>query len=114
MGQDQRRFARVPESFSIQCRRRGAFSEGWRNVRTTDLSAGGIGFEGTELYEEQETQDIRITLPSFRVPLVLLGNVVRSRSQPGGMVDCAVEFIDVTPDQQCEIDELVAFLRKGV
>jgi hypothetical protein len=83
-------------------------------VATVDLSASGASFESERLYEPSDTLEIQISLPSFGMPLILRGRVVRSRSQPSGVVACAVEFVDVTPDQQAEVDELVQFLNKGI
>ncbi len=114
MGKEQRVFYRVPAEFQVQCRQRGALAEPWHAVSTTDLSAGGISFQSEARLEVQEPLDIQITLPNFRVPLVLTGVMVRVRPLPSGMSDCAIEFTDVTQDQQQQIDELVQFLRKGV
>jgi len=114
MGSTERRFQRIPESFHMQCRRVGSFTEAWRRVATLDLSAGGAGFECEEPYEPSDTLELRIELPSFRAPLLLHGRVVRSRPRAGGMVECAVEFLDVTPAQQGAIDELVQFLSKRI
>ena len=114
MGEDQRQFFRVPAEFQVQCRQRGALASPWQGVSTTDLSAGGISFQSEIMLEAQEPMDIRITLPSFRAPLVLSGVVVRVRSIASGLSDYAVEFGDVTPEQQEQIDGLVQFLRKEV
>jgi len=114
MAQAQRRFQRLPEALEMRCRRVGARSEAWRIVATHNISAGGASFESEELYDVSETLEIQIHLPSFRAPLVLLGRVVRSRSLPSGVMDCGVEFVDVTPDQQVELDALVQFLSQRV
>jgi hypothetical protein len=112
MGEEQRRFARVPESFEVVCRHYGALAEGWRSVVTLDISAGGLSFQALEAYEEAEMLEVQIRIPSFRTPLVLHGEVVRSRPAPGGVWECAVQFRDVEPDQQLHIDELVQFLKR--
>ena len=114
MGMEQRRFQRIPESFRLQCRRAGSLAETWRHVTTLDLSAGGASFESEELYDPSDTLDIRIDLPNFRVPLLLRGRVIRSRPRPGGAMECGVEFVDMTPEQQGAIDELVQFLSKRI
>lgn len=114
MGVEQRRFQRIPESFRLQCRRLGSLAETWRRVATLDLSAVGASFDTEELYDPSDTLDIRIDLPNFRVPLLLHGRVVRSRPRPGGAMECAVEFVDMTPEQQGAIDELVQFLSKRI
>ena len=77
-----------------------------------DLSAAGIRFESEELYEESDPVDIRLYLPNYREPLVLPGRVTRSRPSPSGVVECAVEFLELSIPQQADIDGLVAFLKK--
>ena len=114
MGEEQRKFHRVPAEFQVQCRQRGALAEPWHAVSTTDLSAGGLSFQSEVLVDVKDMLDIRITLPSFKVPLVVTGLVVRVRLMASGVSDCAVEFGDVSPEQQQQVDELVQFLRKGV
>ena len=114
MGEEQRQFHRVPAEFKVQCRERGTLTAPWQSVSTTDLSAGGISFQSESMLEVQGSMDIQITLPNFRVPLVLRGIVVRVRSMHSGMSDCAIQFTDVSPAQQEEIDALVRFLRQGV
>ena len=107
-------FFRVPAEFQVQCRQRGALTSPWQSVLTTDLSAGGISFQSESMLEVPEPLDLRMTLPSFRAPLVLSGVVVRVRSLSSGVSEYAVEFGDVTPEQQQQIDALVQFLRKSV
>jgi c-di-GMP-binding flagellar brake protein YcgR len=111
MGIEQRRFDRVTASFEVECRRAGALSETWRRVVVIDFSAGGLRFHSEELFEPGEPLELQIRLPSIRMPLLLRAQVVRSESLVPGMCRCAVEFTEVTPDQQAEIDGLVQFLR---
>jgi hypothetical protein len=112
MGEEQRRFERVPESFEVRCRHYGAFSETWRSVVTLDLSASGLSFQSLEAYELAEMLEVEIRLPSFRTPLVLHGEVVRCKPMPSGVWESAIHFQDVKPDEQVQIDELVQFLRR--
>ena len=114
MGKEQRRFQRISESFEVRCRHLGALSEPWHIVVTVDVGAGGLSFQSEELYELSDMLEIQIRLPSVQAPLVLHGRVVRSGALPSGVTECAIEFVDVTPDQQVEIDELVQFLSKRV
>jgi len=112
MGKEQRQFQRIPESFNVTCRRSGALTETWRHVATKDLSAGGISFESELFYELADALEIQVALPGFHEPLVLRGRIVREQPLPSGVVDYAVAFMDVTPDQQLAIDEMVKFLSK--
>ena len=112
MGQEQRRFERIPVSFNVQCRRSGALAESWQQVATIDFSAGGLGFQSDEPFEVGETLDVRIHLESFPEPLAIRGCIVRTYPLPVGARGCALEFLEMTPDQQARLDELVQFLRK--
>ena len=112
MGSEQRRFDRVKASFKVAGRRAGALSETWRRVAAIDFSAGGLSFESEELFEAGEPMEFEIALPSLRMPLHLRAQMVRSEVLAPGRYGCAAEFVDVTPDQQAAIDELVQFLRK--
>lgn len=107
----QRRFDRIRDSFEVACRRYGALSETWRPVTLIDLSAGGLAFESEELFETGEPVEIRIRLPSARAPLQMRAQVVRGDPEGPGRCRCAVEFVEIAPDQQAEIDGLVQFLR---
>ena len=110
---DQRRFDRVPARFDLECECRSdkAPANAWRSVAVADLSAGGLRFHSRERFELGELLDVQIRLPNLARPLVLRARAVR-RGPPGpGGQECAVEYVDVTPDQQAEIDELVQFLR---
>ncbi|MBI4342516.1 MAG: PilZ domain-containing protein [Candidatus Omnitrophica bacterium] len=110
MGEERRRFPRVPQSFAAQCRSLGGLSESWRAVRTVDLSAVGMRVRSDEPFEFWTTLEIRIQVPSLREPLDLRGRVVWSRTPPSGMTEMGIEFVDLGPEQQEQIDELVQFL----
>jgi c-di-GMP-binding flagellar brake protein YcgR len=111
MGEEQRRFERIRAAFQVECQRYGALAETWRRVVAIDLSAGGLAFHSDEPFEAGETLEVRIALPGARAPLVLRGLVVRSDEVKPGVIRCALEFSDVAPDNQAEIDELVRFLK---
>jgi hypothetical protein len=111
MGEEQRRFDRIRASFQVECQRYGALAETWRPVIALDLSAGGLAFQTEDLFQEGETLSLRFRLPGRNSPLELRGMVVRSQPLQGRIIRCAVEFAELTPDAQVEIDELVRFLK---
>ena len=111
MGQEQPRFERIRAAFQVECQRYGALAETWRRVIAIDLSAGGLAFHSDEPFEAGETLEIRIALPGARAPVILRGLVIRSDAVKPGLIRCAVEFSDVSPDAQAEIDDLVRFLK---
>lgn len=114
MGEHGRRFQRVPVPLTLACRRAGSLADVWQHVALVDFSAGGVGFESQEPYEPSETLELELHLPGSRAPLLLRGKVVRSLPRPAGVLECAVEFVEVTPTQQSGIDDLVAFLSRRI
>ena len=112
MSLNQRRFDRIPEALTARCRPVGALAEPWQTVITADLSAGGMSFESGQLVEEGSCVELELPLPGA-ADVTLRGRVVRAAPKGPGAADIAVEFLDVSPEQQAQIDTLVQFLRKG-
>ena len=110
MGQEQRRFARVTQQLPAQCRSYGSLSSTWRNVMTADLSAVGVRFMGDELLDLESSVEFQLLLSTFHEPLVVRGRVVRSQMLPTGQVESAIDFMDMIPEQQERIDQMVRFL----
>jgi hypothetical protein len=110
MGQEQRRFARVSQQLSAQCRPYGSLASTWRHVVTVDFSAVGTKFISDELLEPEAMVEFQLLLPGFHEPLVLRGRVIRSQPLPAGQMESAIEFMDVTPEAQERIDQMVRFL----
>ena len=113
MTRERRKFPRLPQSFDVRYRRSGELDEGWRTVQTLNLSAGGVRFRDTELLQKGDTLDLRIQLPGGREPLALQGYVVWCQHEASGVMDTGVQFMDIAPGQQFQIDSLVQFLRKS-
>lgn len=111
MSQNQRRFDRVPEALTARCRPAGALQDPWQTVITVDLSAGGMSFESGHLVEEGSGVELELHLPGA-ADVTLRGRVVRAASKGPGAAEIAVEFMDMSPEQQAQIDTLVQFLRK--
>jgi hypothetical protein len=112
MGQEQRRFDRTPEAFTVRCRSAGSLEEPWRNAVTLDLGAGGISFQTQQPFDPEDRLEIECRLPGVLSELVVTGRIVRITVHPGGVTETAVEFLDLTPDQQAKIDDLVQFLKR--
>ena len=112
MTQERRRFERIPGPFQVQCRRAGTIAEAWQPVAIRNISAGGLLFEVDEFYEVADALEFQLHLVSFKTPLVLKGQVVRASALPSGLMQCGAEFMEVTPGQQVEIDEIVQFLKQ--
>ncbi|MBI3331051.1 MAG: PilZ domain-containing protein [Candidatus Omnitrophica bacterium] len=114
MTDQTRKFPRIPVPLALSCRRSGSLADVWREVAMLNLSAGGVRFETDEPYDPFELLELRLSLPGSRAPLALRGRVVRSQAGEAGLFECAVEFVEVAPTQQAELDDLVAFLSRRI
>lgn len=90
----------------------GVRSAAWKEAIILDFSAAGMLLQVPEWYQELDRLELLIALPTSPEPVTLQGRVARSRRLPAGSTECAVEFANVTPSQQFELDELVQFLKR--
>ena len=112
MGDELRQFDRVPQAFMVRCRSSGSLTAIWQSMSTLDVSAGGILLRGEMLADPGDVLDIALLMPGGKEQL-LRGRVIRVKEWGPGMFESAVEFVNVSPDQQADIDQLVQFLKKG-
>ena len=113
MARERRQFSRVPQLFDVQYRLTGTLGESWRETKTSNVSAGGIRFRSEETLELGDSLEIRIELPGMRERLVLNGRVIWNQLQASGVMEHGVQFLDLKPEQQLQIDNLVQFLKKS-
>lgn len=111
MARERRKFTRVHQPFEVKYRYAGQFAESWSTATTLNISAGGLRFISPDRLEVKETLEVQIQLPSVREALRLKARVAWSQAQASGVAENGVEFLEVTPEQQVKIDELVRFLR---
>ena len=112
MGEEQRQFPRVSQSFDARYRLYGELTESWRTIRTLNISAIGMRFRSANLIEEGAVLEVEMVLPCLREPLVMRGRVVWSRTMASGVTENGAEFLDMTQEQGKQIDDLVKFLMK--
>ena len=112
MTAEQRQFDRVPHSVPLYWRRLDDRTGRWIEALTLNVSASGMVLQSRTLFEVGTMLELRIALSDTSDPLFLRGRVVWHK--PGGLIQHGVAFVDVTPDQQASIDELVQFLNKRV
>ena len=77
-----------------------------------DLSAGGLRFFANEPIELGTYIEFQLFLPGRQIPYVLRAEVVRVWDDPTGAFTCGTVFVEMTPDRQAELDELVQFVTK--
>ncbi len=110
---ERRHFQRVAQSFDARYRVYGALGESWRIFRTGNGSATGLRFRSADLMELGATLEIELDLPCLKEPLMLRGLVVWSQAMASGVTENGAEFVNLSPEQAQQIDELVKFLSKG-
>ena len=113
MGDEQRGFVRMPLPFNTWCRVYGTLSDTWHPVAMLDLSAGGMSFTSESLFESDGSVQVKIQVPGDSQALLRRGVLRRCKIRGTNFSECGLEFLDVTPEQQAKIDELVRFLRKS-
>ena len=113
MGAERRRFPRIPQLFEVHYRV-GEVGAGWDAATTVNLSAAGLRLRSEHPIDPDSRIELRIQLPNAAEPLQLMGLVVWSQPLSPLVTEVGVEFIDVTLEQQTQIDHLVQFLSKRV
>ena len=107
MGKERRGFGRARLDFSMRYKRVGALMDLWHRAALTDISAGGLRFATDELMDEGSKLEFEVILPIRKDPYLLIGRVVSEQEGEYGVV-----LLDVPPDKQVEVDELVEFLNR--
>ncbi len=111
---ERRRFSRVQQPLDAQFRLYGELTSSWRSARTLNISANGLRFRSEDTLAPGTAIEIQIPLPGMREPLVVRGMVAWAQMQASGVTESGVEFMELSPDTQAQIDELVRFLSKDV
>ncbi len=112
MGAERRQYGRVLVPFDAKYRLYGDLTTAWRTIRTVNISAGGMRFRSADLMEEGAVLDVQMALPAAAATLTIRARVVWSQSMGSSVTENGAEFLDVLPDEQTKIDDLVAFLTK--
>lgn len=110
---DRRAFHRVPEIIEGRYRVSGHFSALGLAMNILNFSAGGLRFRADELLEDNTVLEIEAKFPGFRDVLIVKGQVIWSFLRAPGVAEMGVAFIDVSPEQQYQLDTIVEFFRSS-
>ena len=110
MATERRRFSRASQPFGARCRLYGDLMESWKTIRTVNISAVGMRFRSAMLFDPGAKLEIEIDLPALHEPLVLHAQVVWSETIASSVTENGIEFIDLAPELEERIDDLVKFL----
>jgi len=114
MKPERRRFPRIGESVKVQYRTSGQLGTTWHTATVVNFSAGGVRFRAEEQLERLTPVTVQIVFPGARTVMDLQGQIIWTEMQASGVVECGVEFLEVSTQQQAQIDQLVGFLKNQV
>ena len=66
-------------------------------------------FKSADLLELGAELEVRLQMPYAAEALALRARVKWSAMQASGVVENGIEFMEITPDQQARVDEVVKF-----
>ena len=112
MAKERRQFSRSSQPVEAHYRLARDLGTSWMSVTTVNISAAGVRFRGPDPVDAGVSLELRLQLPGSHQPLEVRGRVVWSKMQASGVVECGVEFLDISVQQQTQIDRLVEFLGK--
>lgn len=110
---ERRHFHRVPQPIDARYRVSGGLGSGWATGTLVNISASGLRFRAEEQLDKGVSVEIEAKVPGIKDILALKGLVVWSSLQASGVAEMGIEFLDVTVQQQFQIDSLVSFLRSS-
>lgn len=115
MNPERRRDPRVEHCHAIRYRPSGATGkpfEAWLDGVMTDLSAGGLRLTGTYPFETGDRVEVELLLPIRPDPFLFVGEVRWHKPVAADLSEYGMVFVEVSPEQQFELDGLVQFLRQ--
>lgn len=84
----------------------------WRSATVGNLSAGGARLRTAQILKLGTRVELEVTLPDRAEPYRIRGEVVWVKASPKGVHEYGLSFIEVTPERQFDIDQLVQFLMR--
>ena len=108
---ERRSFHRMDQVVEGRYRVSGHFSALGSAMTLLNFSAGGARFRSQEQLEKNTLLEIEVKISGLRDALHVKGYVVWSTLRASGVAETGVEFLDVSPDQQYQIDSIVQFFR---
>ena len=111
---ERRRSKRVEEQLTIRCRASGDLGATGRSAVILNFSAAGARLRSAEPLEAGAQVRLTVQLPGRKEPFELTGLVAWSTVQAPEVAEHGIEFMDLTPNQQASIEQLVMFLARGV
>ena len=113
MGDERRQFPRAAQPIPAKCRIAGDFSTAWTSATVLSIGAAGMQLRTETAFEAGMEVEVSLQPPGFREAVVLRGPVVWQKVQAPGIVVHGIDLRGIPPEQQQQIDQLVAFLGQG-
>ena len=84
----------------------------WRTATVGNLSAGGTRLRTAQTLTLGTRVELEVVLPDRAEPYHIRGEVVWVKASPKGVQEYGLTFVDLTPERQFDIDQLVQFLMR--
>jgi len=109
--EERRRRPRIRKPFYAKCRPVGGVGwPAWYHVNPLNLSLHGMRFLGPCLFEHGCSLECSVAWQNTARPLALSARVMWGKTHPSGAVEQGIEFVDLTPEQQVQLEALVRTL----
>ena len=112
MGTERREFERADLHVPVRYRPLQEMVDLWYLGTILNISASGLRLLVEEAVEVGARMECEVAFPGRADPYTLFGEVVSELRARPKSYEYGIVFVDVTPDKQAEIDELVQFLMK--
>lgn len=110
--EERRKFPRASELIEVQCHPVGDMLESWYPATVQNISATGVHMQSEARFREGTRIELTFSHSGLRAPMTLQGEVTRSQALANNRMDYGIVFVEISGEQQLQIDQMVGFLRK--
>ena len=112
MQEERRQRLRIRQSFHATYRRIEGPAQSWCSTGPVNLSLSGARFRGSQQLDPGCLIELAILPPKAVHPFTLRARVVWDKAYPSGVLEYGIAFVDVTPDQERQLEKLIGSLPK--
>ena len=113
MQPERRGRLRIKQPFHATYRQVGGSAPSWCSMSAVNLSLTGARFRSPQRLEPGCLLELAVLSPKALHPFLLRARVAWNKAYPSGILEYGTEFVDVTPDQERQLEKLVESLVKG-
>lgn len=113
MNEERRRRIRLKQSFHATYRQLDGPTQTWQSTGPVDFSLTGARFRSPHWLQTGALLELSILNPKAVHPFTLRARVIWDKAYPSGVLEYGITFIEVTPEQQQQLEKLVETLLKA-